>query len=338
MSNRDRQTFSDLRGLYVAMGILLFVVALGVAGFMFLEKTSFLDALYMTLVTISTLGMKADSLEHIGEPGKVLVMVLIVVGIVAAMAALSSIVGFVVEGHMRSILGRRKVNMKIASLQNHIIVCGYGRMGSAVCASLQRRGTSLVVIDKSDENTLRAETNGLLYVLGDASEEAILRDAGIERAKGLVSVLPTDADNVFVTLVARNLNAKLLIAGRAERPQSEARLLQAGANKVICPHIIGASRLVNILTRPGVVDFLDFAFEGLELEAEQVQVKTEGKLSGKSLREANLPREVGILVIALKRADGSTLFNPPSDTILQAGDVMVVTGRAGSMARLHDFC
>jgi voltage-gated potassium channel len=290
----------------------------------------------MTLITISTLGMKAGTRPDISHAGEVCIMIMIVIGILSAMIAMTTIVGLVVEGQIRSVLGRRKVNMKIASLTNHTIVCGYGRMGHSLCDHLRLRKVPMVIVDQNDRNTAQAEKDGFLYVLGDASEESVLRDAGIDRAQALVTSLPTDADNVFVTLVARDINKKLFIAARAERVESEARLVQAGADKAICPQVIGATRLANILTRPGVVDFIDFASQGLDIEAEQYQISPESKLVGQSLREANLPRLVGLLVIALKRKDGQTLFNPDPDTVLQIGDVMLVTGQVGSLAKLEE--
>jgi len=327
--------FSPVERLSLALALIFAVVAVGTMGFLLIGNRGFFDSLFMTLVTISTLGMKEQASADINQAEKIWVIILIVVGIASVMIAISTIVAMVVEGQMRSVLGRRKVNMKIASLSNHIIVCGFGRMGRSVCDNLRQRKASLVVIDQDDHKTAQAENDGLLYVLGDASDESILKDAGIERAKGLISVLDSDAANVFVTLIARDLNTKIQIAARAEKPESESRLIRAGANKAICPQIIGAARLANILTRPGVVEFIDFASQGIDLEAEQYHILPDNKLVGQSLRESNLPREVGILIVAIKRADGETLFTPHPDTKIQPDDVMFVTGQIGSMAKLE---
>ncbi|KPK73303.1 MAG: hypothetical protein AMJ79_15190 [Phycisphaerae bacterium SM23_30] len=324
-----------IRRLIFALVLVLAVILVGTAGFVVLDKRGILDALYMTLVTISTLGMKSAGQADPTTGGRIWIMVLIVVGIVSAMIGVSIIVGVVVEGQVRGILGRRKVNMKIASLTDHIIICGYGRMGRLLAEHLGRRELPLLVIDQDSNNTAQAEQDGLLYVLGDATEEEVLRDAGVERARSLVAVLGTDAANVFTILIARDLNTRLYITARAERLKSENRLLRAGANKVICPSIVGAKRLANILTRPGVVDFIDFASEGLDLEAEQYSIGRESKLAGQTLRQANLPREVGVLVVALEHQDGRTVFNPDPDTVLQAEDKMIVIGRIGSMAQLE---
>jgi len=323
--------------MYLALALIFVVVCVGTAGFVIIEGWSFLDSIYMTLATISTLGMKASHIPEISTGGEIWVMFLIIIGIVIAMIALSTIAGVVVEGQVRSILGRRKVSIKIASLHNHFIVAGYGRMGRSVCDYLQQRNAHLVVIDQNSDHTALAEQKGYLYVLGDASDETILRSAGVERAKGLVAALTGDAENVFVTLIARDLNEKLFIATRADTVDSEPRLLRAGANKVICPHVISARRLANILTRPGVVDFVDFATEGISLEAEQYLITAESKLAGQSLRQANLPRQVGLLVVAVKSKDGQTVFNPDPDTVLQPGDTMIIIGQMGSLAKLEEY-
>ncbi len=328
--------FSPLYRMYLALVLIFVVVCVGMAGFVIIEGWSFLDSLYMTLATISTLGMKTAHIPEISTGGEIWIMFLIIIGIVIAMIALSTIAGVVVEGQVRSILGRRKVSIKIASLHNHFIVAGYGRMGHSICEYLQHSNAPLVVIDQNSEKTAQAEQKGFLYVLGDASDETILRSAGVDRARGLVAALTGDAENVFVTLIARDLNEKIFIAARAETVDSEPRLLRAGANKVICPHVIGARRLANILTRPGVVDFVDFATEGIDLEAEQYLITAESKLAGQSLRQANLPRQVGLLVVALRGKDGKTRFNPDPDTVLQPDDTMIVIGQIGSLAKLEE--
>ena len=330
-----RRNLTGIERAWLAVAMLVFVVVIGTIGFMLLEKRSLADAFYMTLATISTLGLKPEASPDVTGLGKIWIAFLIVTGIGTAMVAVSLIVSVIVEGQVRRILGRSKVNRKIASLSDHFVVCGFGRTGSSVCANLRIQGAGLVVIDKDDSCTALAEQEGFPYVLGDASDESVLLSAGVKRARGLVALLPTDADNVLVSLVARDLREDIFIAVSAERVDSEAHLRRAGANSVICPQLIGAKRLANILTRPGVVDFIDFAAEGLDLEAEQFHIKVDSKLVGLSLREANLPREIGVLVIALKRSDGQIVFNPDPDAVFRAGDAIIVTGQIGSMKSLE---
>lgn len=292
----------------------------------------------MTMATISTLGMKPDRQADINPGEQILIIFLIIIGIVAAMIALSMLVSMVVEGQIRGILGRRKVDKKIASLRGHIIVCGYGRTGQTVCQFLKSENIEPVIIEMDNQKTALAENNDLPYILGDAGEESSLLAAGIERASGLIATLDTDASNVFVSLVARDLNRKIKIVARAEKPESKSRLIRAGANHVICAQEIGANRMANILIRPGIVNFVDFATHGLELEAEQRTIEPGNALEGMKLRDANLPREMGIIVIAIKRND-NTIFNPHPDTILQSHDAIFITGKAGSIAQFEEkYC
>lgn len=335
MKRTKRKKLAPTKRLLLTLLALLCVVVVGTVGFILIDGRPLLDSVYMTLATISTLGMLAGGSAPISRGEQFWIIALIIVGVGIAMVALSTLAAMVIEGQLRSILGRRQVDMKIASLRNHIIVCGGGRMGSAICANLRLRHTPLVVVDNNTDATAMAEANGYLYILGDASEETVLRDAGIEHAKAIVAALPSDADNVFVTLLARDLNEDVFIAARLEKPGSEARLLRAGVDKAICPLEIGATRLANILTRPAVVEFIDFAAHGLELEAEQFHLQAQSKLVGQTLRQANLPRTVGVLIIALKNKDGQTVFNPEPDTVLQADDTLIITGRVGSLAKLE---
>ncbi|MBI9018241.1 MAG: potassium channel protein [Phycisphaerae bacterium] len=319
----------------LAISILLAVIAVGTLGFKLIGNRDLLDCLYMTLATISTLGMKAGQTPPINQPERIWIIVLIVVGIAAATVAISTLVSMIVEGQMRTILGRRKVDRKIASLSGHTIICGYGRMGKSVCECLKNRDITLVIIDSDPDKTTDAEAEHLLYVLGDASEEKTLENAGLERASSLIAVLDTDAHNVFVSLIARDMNPKIKIAARAEKPESQSRLRRAGANHVICPHDIGAARLANLLTRPGIVNFIDLASKGMDIEAEQRTIDAGNLLEGITIKDANIPGKTGALIIALQRGDNFTMFNPRPDTVLKRDDVMFLTGPVGSMSRVE---
>ena len=326
---------SSLNNIMVAFLLLIVVVVVGTMGFALLGNRGFIDSLYFSLITVSTLGMAPSGAEPFSEMEKVWVIIMITVGIAIAMVSLTIITSAVVEGQIRGVFGRRKVDKKIASLQDHIIVCGYGRMGSSVCDNLSLHKVQIVVIEQDSEHTFEAEQAGLLYVLGDATDENVLKSAGIEHARGVICVLGNDASNVFATLVARDLNNKVTIVARSDRPESQTRLIRAGANRAICPYDISGSRLANIMTRPGLVDFIDFAAHGIDLEADQYIVREGDGLEGSSLREANLPRELGILVIAVTRGDGTNMFNPHPDTIMRVGDTIIMTGQAGSISKFE---
>ncbi len=329
------KNIKSLNNLVMAFMMLAAVVAVGTVGFSVIGHRSFIDSLYYSLITVSTLGMSLPGAEAPGPAEKVWIMLMITGGIAIAMVALAIITSAVVEGQIRGVLGRRKLDKKISTLQNHIIVCGYGRMGSSVCENLKLHRANVVVIDNNSEKTSEAEQAGFLYVLGDATEETILKTAGIERARGLICVLENDAANVFATLVARDINSGITIVARSDKQESQGRLMRAGANRAICPYEISGARLANIMTRPGVVDFIDFAAHGIDLEADQYTVRPNDDLEGKSLRESNLPRDLGVLVIAVSREDGTQMFNPHPDTILRGGDTIFMTGQPGSISKFE---
>lgn len=326
---------NPLNSLVTALIMLLAVVVIGTIGFAATGHRGFIDSLYFSLITVSTLGLSPPGDAPLTTADKVWIMVMITVGIAIAMVAVTIITSAVVEGQIRGILGRRKLDKKIATLEGHIIVCGYGKMGSSVCENLKLHKVNIVVIDNDSEKTSEAEHNGYLYVLGDATEETILKVAGIERARGIICVLENDASNVFATLVARELNQKITIVARSDKTESQARLMRAGADRAICPYEISGARLANIMTRPGVVDFIDFAAHGIDLEADQYTVREKDDLQGRSLREANLPRDIGVLVIAVSRQDGTQMFNPHPDTVLKTGDTIFMTGQPGSISKFE---
>ena len=328
-------TIKSLNNLVAALLMLVAVVVIGTVGFAILGQRSFLDSLYFSLITVSTLGMSPPGEGPLTVAEKIWIICMITGGIAIAMVALTVITSAVVEGQIRGVLGRRKLDKKIATLQGHIIVCGYGKMGASVCENLKLHRASIVVIDNDNEKTSEAEQDGYLYVLGDATEETILKVAGIERARGIICVLENDASNVFATLVARELNPKITIVARSDKTESQARLMRAGADRAICPYEISGARLANIMTRPGVVDFIDFAAHGIDLEADQYTVRDGDDLQGKTLREVNLPRDIGVLVIAVSREDGTQMFNPHPDTIMRSGDTIFMTGQSGSISKFE---
>jgi voltage-gated potassium channel len=265
-------------------------------------------------------------------------ILMIIFGIGVAVWAFSSIMALVTGGEIQRMLGRRELFGKIRSLDNHYIVCGHGRMGQSIARSLARSGQSFVVIDKDAERTSEAEERDYLYILGDATDENILSMAGVHRAKGLVACLPHDADNVFATLTARELNARLTIIARAEQESTERRLLNAGASRVICPPVIGAMKVTRMLLHPAVEDMLDATMSG-EFALDRVNVDDMPAVNGKTLRELALPSEYGLMVLAVQRGDGSRLFSPPADHKLSGGEQIIVVGRRESVDRLaRTFC
>jgi voltage-gated potassium channel len=226
---------------------------------------------------------------------------------------------------------------RIKTLDNHVIVCGFGRMGQMVVQHLRDTKVQVVVIEVDNVRTRKLDEMGLLYLVGDATDEDVLHRAGIERARALVAVLPGDADNVFVTLTARELRSDLHIVARAEQFTAMPKLRRAGATRVISPQAIGAERIANIITRPHVVDFVEVAAKGVDLELDEFVVGQDSPLAGKSLRDADIRKAADVMVVAIKRADGSTRFSPGADVIIQPQDTLIMIGPSGASGKLEEM-
>lgn len=321
------------RKLILSVVILFGVLIVGSIGYSVLEDAPFLEAVYLTVITLSTVGYERPEWVH--RAGKIWTILVIVFGVAAVAMAFSSLQAMVVSGAVRQALGRRKLENKIAQLSGHIIVCGYGRMGQAVVRDLRARGESLVVVDNSSERTTELEEEGVLYVLGDATEEETLLKTGLLGARALVTLLRGDADNVYVTLTARALDEKLTIVSRAEHQTTDAKLRRAGANHVITPQRIGAMRVVNTLTRPYVVDFVELAARGVDIEMDQFQIGEGSALCGETLRSSNLRQKTEGMVVAIRHADGKTTFAPGPREVLRAGDNLIMLGPPDLYKRLE---
>ena len=322
---------SSIRNALAALAVLLGV---GVAGYMLIEGAAFLDALFMTVTTLSTVGYR--EIVPLGRAGQVFTIVLIVCGLGVVFYSASLIAGDVIEGRLQLLLGRRRVSRQIERLSDHYVVCGYGRMGRIVCKELAAKPVPFVVVERAPDALANLEGDQHLYVAGDATEDDALIAAGIQRARGLVSALSNDADNVYTVLTARQLNPALLIVARAEDERSERKLLQAGATRVVSPYVIGGSRMAGALLRPAVLDIIDLAthYRSMELKIEELQVPPDGLGADGTLRDVVL-REQGLIVIAVKKADGEMLFHPELDVHVAAGDRLVVMGQAAGLRDLE---
>jgi voltage-gated potassium channel len=225
----------------------------------------------------------------------------------------------------------------IDNLQDHFIVCGYGRVGRGAAAELKTAGASFVIIDSSEERVERAMRNGMLAVLADCTHDEALRDVGIDRAKGLIATLGTDADNLFLVLSARTLNPDIFVSARIGEEEAASKMKRAGADQVFAPYTSTGARMAQALLRPHVSQFLDFTTRnmGLNVGIEQVEVLGGSEVDGKTLEEIRLRRELGIIVLAIKRREGTMEFNPPADARLEGGDFLIVMGEAESLPRLE---
>jgi voltage-gated potassium channel len=326
------------RNLIFAAVMLTLVVSIGTAGYMILEKWSFLDSLYMTVITLTTVGF--SEVHPINEQGRILTMTILVSGLGVVGYLVGTLTQILVEGQLLRIMGRKKLERQIEKLKDHIIICGYGRVGRIICEEIYRsKPTPLVVIDRDSTVTAKIEEDGHLYLLGDATEEQCLLRAGIRSAKGLATALDSEADNVYITLTAKGLKPTLFIIARAGRIGSEKKLLQAGANHVVSPHQIGGYRMAQALLRPNVTEFIDFATHdpGAGMGMEEIPVREHSKLADVALIDSGIRKELDLIIVAIKKADGTMLFNPASHTTIQIGDTLIALGQRSSLIKLEQL-
>ncbi len=321
--------------LLLSILAVLAVVFVGTAGYMVIEADrdiDFLDAVYMTVITVSTVGYEA--VWKLSRPAKIWTIGVIAFGVVTVSLAFTSLVSLVVSGELRSLRERKKMDKALKQVHDHVIVCGHGRMGELVAEELHRRDVPLVVVENKPKHEADLREAHLQFVIGDATDENTLLRAGLMQARAIVIGLPTDADNVYAVLTARTLRPDLTIVARAEQPSTEAKLIRAGATRVVCPQVIGATKIANILTRPTVVDFVEVASRGVDLEIDEYVIGDQSPLVGKTLRDSRIRRTTGSLVVAIKRADGESLVGPDPDSVLGAGDTLILVGPAGVSSRL----
>lgn len=303
---------------------------------MMIEGWDFLDALYMTVITLTTVGY--GEVHEVSRIGQIYTILLIFIGVAFILFVAGSVVQFMVEGRIRTILGRRSLDKKIDRLKNHYIVCGYGRIGRVLCNQLKRKPIDLVVIDKNLELIPIFDDDKVLYLSGDASDEAVLHKAGILRAKGLIAVLATDTDNVFLVLTARQLNPDLYIIARASRDDSKLKLQAAGANKVESPYEMGAVSMAQRIIRPTVTNFLNLAFahKRKDIQMEEIPVNSSSGLINVMLKDSGIRQQFNLIIIAIKKPDGSMMFNPSYETVIEAGDTVIAVGQEGNLQRLEN--
>ncbi|UCB49506.1 MAG: TrkA family potassium uptake protein, partial [Deltaproteobacteria bacterium] len=241
-----------------------------------------------------------------------------------------------VELQVRSIIGRRKLGLKIRSIKNHYIICGYGRIGKIITRELKGNEMPMLVIDNDPEEEQTLENEETPYIIDDATSEEVLLEAGVERAKGLVSVVASDADNLFITITARGLKPDLFILARADEEHTEKKLLRAGANKVVRPYLIGGHKMAQTLIRPAVTDFIDFAVDNrkMGLEMGELVVSQKSRLSGATLIDSGIRREMDVIIVAIRTKEGEMRFNPSSQTRIEAGDTLISLGKSHDLEKL----
>ena len=321
--------------LLLAFLLIFLVISFGTLGYMSIEGWSLLDSLYMTIITLASVGYK--EVHDLSFNGKMFTIVLIIGGVGTVAYALTAGAKIILEGELLDVFGTRRLEKKIKELKDHYIICGYGRMGKIICRELQEKHMNFVVIEK--EPALSPEKEDMLIVKGDATRDEVLKEVHIEKAKGLISVLPTDAENLFVVLSARGLNPSLSIVARAGEEGSEQKLMRAGADKVVSPYHIGGLRIAHTVLKPAVVDFIEFATKSgnIDLQMEEIAIQEASRLSGLSLDECGIGRELGIIIVAIKKTGGELKFNPTFRSTIETGDTLIALGEISRLKILEDM-
>jgi voltage-gated potassium channel len=319
--------FLERRRLLMTILVPLGLVLVGTVGYALIEEEyDLFDGLYMTIITLSTIGY--GEVHQLHPAGKVFTMVLILGGVTVFLYAASAAVRALVSGELRELLGRQRMEHTLAQMKDHLIVCGYGRMGRLVCQEFSRQRLPFVVVEVNPELLAGFDLPYGVPLNGDAASDEVLKQAGVERARGMVVVMTSDADNLYTTMSARLLSKKVFIVARLEDPRAEQKLRRAGADRVVSPYQIGGVRLAQAVLRPTVVDFIELATrtEHMELQIEESCLAATSPLAGMSLKDSRLRAELKVIVVAVKRGAGGMMFNPPPETVLEAGDTVVAIG------------
>jgi voltage-gated potassium channel len=322
-------------GWRLSVVLLVTIISVGTAGFVLIEGWDVFDAFYMTITTVTTVGY--GEIHPLSRAGRVFNSGVIVLGAATVLYTFSFLMARLVEGDLQARWARRRRERMLDDLNHHFIICGFGRIGQIVAREFSRQNVPLVIIERDVERMQAAIDEGYLAVEADASSEDVLRRVGIGRARGFIAAVSTDADNVFAILTARLLRPDLFIIGRAETEDAKAKLVRAGADRVLSPYQIGGLQLAQTALRPAVVDFVQLATssDNLDLNMEQVLIGPGAALAGRSIVEASLRQRFGVVVVGIQRATGTMEFNPPPEAIMGVGDYLVVLGQAKNLRELE---
>jgi voltage-gated potassium channel len=324
-----------VRRILLTAGLLCIALAGGTTGFVLIEGYSWFDAFYMTLTTITTVGYQ--ELRPLSRSGRIFNSFLIFFGVSAMFVAVGAMTQTIVELELEDRYGKRRKRRMISSLQDHFIVCGFGRVGRHASYEFQRAKVPFLVIDNNEARVARAANSGMLAVAADATQDDSLREAGVLRAKGLIAALPSDAENLFIILSAKALNAKLTVVTRASEEEAGEKLLRAGADTVFTPYALAGRQLADSLLRPHVVEFLNFVRSniGPHVTMEQVRVPQKADLRSKSVQQVSGLLNSEVVVLAIRREGGETIFNPPPESKVAAGDFLIVVGERSALEKLE---
>jgi voltage-gated potassium channel len=327
----------DSSRIRIALILLFCTITFGTFGYHFIEGMPFFDAFYMTIITISTVGF--SEIKPLSTLGRIVTILIISTGIMIGAYTIGTLLRMFIEGEFGRIFGRRKLERNISAMQGHFIICGYGRIGSIICKELLEDSIPFVIIEEDPSKNSDLEKEGYLYINMDATSEEALMKAGIMSAKGLVTAVRSDANNVFITLTAKDLRPDIFVLSRASDVKNEAKLIKAGASRVVSPYLLGGRRMAEVLKRPTVVDFIDIAMANrkLGLAMEEARVGDRSTLVGKNLIDSHLRQNYGVIIVAIKKTTGQMIYNPLPSEKLDAGDVIVVIGKKEDLKRMSEI-
>jgi voltage-gated potassium channel len=320
--------------IVLGSGVVLIVTG-GTLGFIWIDHYPPFDAFYMTLITITTVGYQ--EVHPLSFYGRIFNSFLMIFGVTMLLLAVGGMTQVIIALELTQYFGKRRTRKMINNLEDHIIVCGFGRVGRGAARELQRAGVPFLIVDKSEDRVEWAMRDGMLGVLADATDDETLKQAGVLRAKGLIATLQSDADNLFVILSAKALKPTLQVSARVATEQSEKKLRLAGADHVFAPYDMTGNRMAQVMLKPHVFQFIDFTTKSMRLDVgiEQFSVPVSSGFASKSLIEAQLRKGLGVIVLAIRKADGEMLFNPPAEAAIQAGDFLIVMGEAANLRKLE---
>ncbi|MFH0887383.1 MAG: potassium channel protein [bacterium] len=322
---------------FLPLLVLALLCLIGVIGFVFIDNYSILQAIYMVVVTLTTVGYRP--VKGMSDMGMIFDIAFVMIGIVLVVVVIGRALEFIVSGEFIKIRRERRMDKKLSSLKNHYIICGYGRVGHQIAGELAAEKVPFVIIDEKPETDEELKDGDIPHIIGKASSDENLEKAGIKHAKGLIAANDSDNENVFITLTARSLNPKLFIVGRASQKETESKLKRAGANRVISPYFIAGRRMASMILRPVAVDFLDIVMhsENAELWMNELPVCAKSPVANLTLREANLRKRTGVLVMTIKKESGNYVLSPTAETRMEPGDILVAIGTTQQLEKANKY-